>query len=92
MPTEPPVEIFYVVRTRATEGERSHSLCSALYESRPQAQRELVRLQREDAAGDYSVWKSETYIEPAEWMHRVIRTDGTMILPRLRGATRNLNA
>jgi hypothetical protein len=25
------------------------------------------------------------YIEPAEWLHRVVRLDGTLILPRLRG-------
>jgi len=86
-----PVEVFYVVRTTAVRGERNHSLCSALYETRPQAVDELSRLQQEDATGEFSVWKSETYIEPAEWLHRVVRSDGTMILPRLRATTRNID-
>jgi hypothetical protein len=89
---ESPVEIFYVVRTTGAEGERNHSLCSPLYETRLQAQKELARLQREDAAGGYSIWKSETFIEPAEWMHRVVRADGTMILPRLHGTSRDIGA
>ncbi len=85
VPASTPVEVFYVVRTTAVRGERNHYLCSALYETQPQAHAELARLQQEDAASEYSVWKSETYIEPAEWLHRVVRADGTMILPRLRG-------
>ena len=89
VPATTPVEVFYVVRTTAVQGERNHYLCSALYETRPQATSELERLQQDDGAGVYSVWKSETYIEPAEWLHRVVRADGTMILPRLRGTSRN---
>ena len=90
VPATTPVEVFYVVRTTAAVRDgRNHYLCSALYETRPQAQSELARLQQDDVAGVYSVWKSETYIEPAEWLHRVVRTDGTMILPRLRGTSRN---
>jgi hypothetical protein len=83
-----PVEVFYVVRTTAAQGERNHCLSSILYETRSQAQNELARRQRDDATGSYSIWSSQTYIEPAEWLHRVVRADGTMILPRLHGTTR----
>ena len=88
MPTEPSVEIFYVVRTTAAQGERNHCLRSTLYETRQRAEGELARLQQEDATGSYSVWSSETYIQPTEWLHRVVRADGTMILSRLRGTSR----
>jgi hypothetical protein len=88
MPNQTPVEVFYVVRTTEAEGELNHCLSSALYETRLQAQGELSRRQREDATGSYSVWSSQTYIEPAEWLHRVVRADGTMIIPRLHGTTR----
>jgi hypothetical protein len=92
MQTETSVEIFYVVRTVAAEGERNHYLCSVLYETGPQARTELTRLKREDATAGYGVWKSETFVEPAEWLHRVVRVDGTMILPRLRGTCRDIEA
>jgi hypothetical protein len=99
-PPEAPAEVFYVVRTTAVQGElavqlpgeRQHRLSSPLYETRHQAQDELACLQRQDAGGVYSVWKSETYIEPAEWLHRVVRADGTMVLPRLHGTTRGADA
>jgi len=83
--TAPPAEVFYVVQSVGVLGERDHRLRSALYETRPQAETELVRLQTTDAAGSYGIWKSVTYIEPAEWLHRVVRSDGTLILPRLHG-------
>jgi hypothetical protein len=88
MPNAAPVEVFYVVRTTAAEGERNHCLSSALYETRLQAQSELDRRQGEDGSASYSVWSSQTYVEPAEWRHRVVRADGTMIVPRLHGTTR----
>ena len=81
----PPVEVFYVVQSTGVLGERDHRLRSDLYETRPQADFELVHLRRADSGGTYSVWKSVTYIEPAEWLHRVVRSDGTLILPRLHG-------
>jgi hypothetical protein len=81
----PPVEVFYVVQSTGESGERDHRLCSALYETRPQADIELARLRTADSHGSYGVWKSATYVEPAEWLYRVVRTDGTLILPRLRG-------
>ena len=80
----PPVEVFYVVLSAGIVGERDHHLRSDLYETRPQADVELARLRGTDSTGSYSVWKSVTYIEPAEWLHRVVRCDGTLILPRLR--------
>ena len=99
-PTEAPVEVFYVVRTKALQGERAvqlpaerqHRLSSPLYETRHQAQDELALLQRQHAGGVYSIWKSERYVEPAEWLHRVVRADGTMILPRLHDTTRGASA
>jgi hypothetical protein len=88
MESSPPVEVFYVVQSMGVLGERDHRLRSDLYETRPQAETELVRLQATDAAGSYGVWKSVTYIEPAEWRHRVVRSDGSLILPRLNGVNR----
>jgi hypothetical protein len=79
------VEVFYVVQSTGLLGERHHRLRSDLYETRPQADVELAGLRQADSAGTYSVWKSVTYIEPAEWLHRVVRSDGSLILPRLRG-------
>ena len=80
-----PMEVFYVVENTGNAGARDHHLHSALYESRLQAETELARLQSEESKGSFSVWKSETFIEPAEWLHRVVRIDGTLILPRLHG-------
>jgi hypothetical protein len=83
-PGAPPVAIFYVVRSADPAGERVHHLCSQLFETRPQADTELARVRREDRNGGiYSVWKSATYVDLAEWLHRVVRLDGTLILPRL---------
>jgi hypothetical protein len=88
----PPLEVFYVVQSSGRVGERDHRLRSALYETRPQADTELVRLRHEDSHSIYGVWKSATYIEPAEWLHRVVRSDGTLILPRLRGVEKLTDA
>jgi hypothetical protein len=87
-----PTEVFYVVQSEGVTGERAHHLRSPLYETRPQADTERDRLRRENSSGAYSVWKSATYIEPAEWLHRVVRSDGTLILPRLRGAEKCADA
>jgi hypothetical protein len=79
-----PVEVFYVVQSNGALGERHHYLRSDLYETRVQADSELFRLRAANSGESYDVWKSATYIEPAEWRHRVVRFDGTLILPRLR--------
>ena len=88
-PAAAPREVFYVVESTGIVGERDHRLRSALYETRPQAQMELVRLRAEVSGGSYSVWKSATYVEPAEWLHRVVRVDGSLILPRLHGVEKS---
>jgi hypothetical protein len=75
--------LYYIVQSTGTVGERSHHLRSDLYETRPQAETELAQLRHADSGGSYSVWKSMAYVEPAEWLHRVVRADGTLILPRL---------
>jgi hypothetical protein len=80
---EVPLDVFYVVLSKGELGERDHRLRSALYETRLQADTELGRIRAADPGSDYGVWKSTTYIEPAEWLHRVVRADGTLILPRL---------
>lgn len=74
-----------MVKSTGVLGERDHCLRSSLYETRSQAETELARLQDADSGGSYAIWKSATYIEPAEWLHRVVRSDGTLILPRLHG-------
>jgi hypothetical protein len=75
-----PGDVFYVVRTTGTPGRREHRLASILYEARPHADAELARLSAA-LPGDYSVWKSTTYIEPARWGHSVMRSDGTVAPP-----------
>jgi len=79
-----PVEIFYVVSSQDGLGERTQRLCSALYENLALAEVELARLHEADPDVNYSVWKSKTCIEPGEWLHRVVRADGSLIMPRLR--------
>jgi hypothetical protein len=81
----PPVDVFYVVQSTGVLGERNHCLRSELYETRSQAHMELVRLRSTNSSASYDVWKSTTYIEPAEWLHRVVRSDSTLVLPRLHG-------
>jgi hypothetical protein len=80
-----PSDVFYVVQSARADGERTHSIRSDLYETRPQAESEFARLSGASPDNHYGVWKSTTYIEPAEWRHRVVRSDGTLILPRLHG-------
>jgi hypothetical protein len=81
-----PLEVFYVVQTTGTVlGKRHHRVRSLLYETRRQAQAELLQLGAANAGADsYSVWKSATYIEPADWMTDVVMNDGTMIRPKRR--------
>ena len=78
-----PLEVFYVVQTTGKViGKRHHSVRSLLYETRHQAQAELLQLRAANAGADtYDIWKSTTYIEPAEWMSDVVMDDGTMIRP-----------
>ena len=80
-----PVEIFYVVSCQDGLGQRTQRLCSALYENLALAEVELARLHEADPGVHYSVWKSKTCIEPGEWLHRVVRADGSLIMPRLQG-------
>jgi hypothetical protein len=81
-------DVFYVVRSNGRHGERDHFLCSAVYETLRQAEPELARLRDSDPSGTYSVWKSTTYVGPQEWLHRVVRADGTLIQSRLYGVER----
>lgn len=76
-----PLEIFYVVRTTAgVIGKRHHRVCPPLYETRHQAQIELVHLQTDGpCGGTYSIWKATTYVEPAEWLYDVVVAEGTVI-------------
>jgi len=73
-----PAEVFYVVESTGVLGRREHRLASVLYETRPQAHNELVRLAA-GYPGTYAIWKSATYIEPPRWGHAVIRADGTVV-------------
>ena len=80
--------MFYVVQTTAgLIGKRHHLVCPPLYETRRQAQIELMLLQTASpGSGTYSIWKATTYVEPAEWLYDVVVADGSVI--RLRGVTR----
>ena len=85
-----PLEVFYVVETTGKViGKRRHRIRSLFYETRPQAQAELLQLQAASAcADDYGVWKSTTYIEPAEWLRDVVMKDGTLIRAKPRSTRR----
>jgi hypothetical protein len=76
-----PLETFYVVQTTAgVIGKRHHRVCPPLYETRHQAQIELMHLQAASSgSGTYSIWKATTYVEPAEWLYDVVVTDGSVI-------------
>ena len=82
LPASPPMpaEVFYVVQSTGMLGRREHRLASVLYETRPQAYNELVRLTALRPAA-YSIWSGATYIEPPRWAHPVIRADGTVVSP-----------
>lgn len=91
-PVTTPVEVFYVVQSAGRSGERAHRLRSDLYETRSQAEAQLAEIRHTDSGAGYSVWKSATYVDPAEWLHRVVRPDGTLILPRLHGLKKSADA
>ena len=73
-----PADVFYVVQSSGAPGRREHHVASVLYETRAQAHTEFARLSAAHS-GDYSVWKSTTYVEPPQWGHVVMRADGTVV-------------
>ena len=75
-----PADVFYVVQSTGTLGRREHRVASVLYETRPHAAAELVRLAAMHP-GDFAIWKSTTYIEPPQWGYAVIRADGVVAPP-----------
>ena len=76
-----PLEIYYVVQTTAgVVGKRQHRVRPPLYETRYQAQIELMHLEAASCgSGTFSIWKATTYIEPAEWLYDVVVADGSVI-------------
>ena len=77
--TATPADVFYVVQSSGLLGRREHDVSSDLYETHAQAHRELARLKAGNPGGDYDIWKSSTYIEPAAWLYCVVLADGTVI-------------
>jgi hypothetical protein len=84
-----PLEVFYVVQTTSGAiGRRQHRICPPLYETPRQAQMQLTHLRGAAAtSGTYSVWRSTTYVEPADWLYDVVVADGSII--RAAALTRN---
>ena len=80
-PPSAPLEVFYVVQTSAgAVGKRHHRVCPPLYETRHQAQVQLVHSQTASSGtGTYSIWKATTYVEPAEWLYDVVVVNGSVI-------------
>jgi len=76
-----PLEIYYVVQTTAgVVGKRHHRVCPPLYETRHQAQIELMHIQAASpGSGTFSIWKATAYAEPAEWLYDVVVADGSVI-------------
>jgi hypothetical protein len=76
-----PLDVFYVVQTTAgVIGKRQHRVCPPLYETRRQAQVELMHLETTSSgSGTYSIWKATAYVEPAEWLYDVVVADGSVI-------------
>ena len=81
-----PADVFYVVQSTGARGRREHRLSSVLYQTRPHARAELLRLSAA-CPGDYAVWKGTTHIEPPEWGHVVMLADGTLVPPGAAHAT-----
>jgi hypothetical protein len=81
-----PADVFYVVESTGAAGRREHRLSSVLYETRPHARAELVRLSAAHP-GDYAIWKGTTRIEPPQWGHAVMLADGTLVPPGTGHAT-----
>jgi hypothetical protein len=73
-----PADVFYVVHSTGAPGRREHHLSSVLYETRPHAHAELVRLSAANP-GDYAIWKGTTRVEPPQWGHAVMLADGTLV-------------
>jgi hypothetical protein len=74
-----PCEVFYVVETSSSARKREHRTCSVLYETRPQAEAQRVRLTRDNPGKIYNVWKQTTHIEPAVWLLDVVMADGSVL-------------
>jgi hypothetical protein len=75
-----PADVFYVVQSTGAPGRREHRLSSVLYQTRPHARAELVRLNAA-CPGDYAIWKGTTHIEPPEWGQAVMLADGMLVPP-----------
>jgi len=78
--TAPP-DVYYVVESSGKVGRRDHHVISPLYETRSQADEELVRLRAGKKNSVLSVWMRTTYCEPPEWLSDVIMADGTVVHP-----------
>jgi hypothetical protein len=78
-----PLEVFYVVQTSSgAVGKRHHRVCPPLYETRHQAQVDLIHRQTASSGtGTYSIWKATTYVEPAEWLYDVVVANGLVAQP-----------
>ena len=77
--TRAPCEVFYVVETSGSATKREHQTCSVLYETRPQAEAQRVRLAAANPDKIYNVWKHTTHIEPAVWLSDVVMADGSVL-------------
>jgi hypothetical protein len=76
-----PADVFYVVRSEGAPAEQKHRVSSVLFEMRPQAEAELVRLKAQRPDLDYRVWKSTTYVQPRLWLYPVVMADGSVVPP-----------
>jgi len=85
-PLAAPADVFYVVQSTGAPGRREHRLSSVLYQTRPHAQAELVRLSAAHP-GDYAIWKGTTRVEPARWGHAVMLSNGKVVPPGAGPAT-----
>jgi len=76
-----PLDVFYLVQTSSgTVGKRHRRVCPPLYETRRQAQIELMHLRTTPSGRrTYSIWKATTYVEPAEWLYDVVVANGSVI-------------
>lgn len=73
-----PADVFYVVQSTGPAGEQQHRICYVLYETRRQAEAELIRLKKARPDLHYSVWQSATYVEPHSWLYPVVLADGAV--------------
>jgi hypothetical protein len=74
-----PADVYYVVEFPRAMGQRDLQMSSLLFETRPQAEREMARMRKANRAGVFGVRTYTTPTKPVQWLSDVVMADGTII-------------